>query len=123
MDINGVFKLKMKQLQIYVSFYFSLLFSFLNVRGEIIMYISVYLVIVNIVGFFIMGIDKQKARKGAYRISEDKLWSIAIIGGAIGSTVAMYFFRHKTKHPHFKLGFPLLAFLQLFLLYLWILKL
>lgn len=83
-------------------------------------FIASYLLVVNIVGFLIMGIDKQKARKGAYRISEAKLWFIAIIGGAVGSTVAMYYFHHKTKHKHFKIGFPLLAFLQLFLIYQWI---
>ena len=83
-------------------------------------FIASYLLVVNIVGFLIMGIDKQKARKGAYRISEVKLWLIAVIGGAVGSTIAMYYFRHKTKHNHFKIGFPLLAFLQLFFMYQWI---
>ena len=74
--------------------------------------VLVYGLIVNVYGLFIMGIDKRKARVGAYRISERHLWSAAVLGGALGSMAGMYLFRHKTKHIQFKVGLPVLAILQ-----------
>lgn len=71
------------------------------------------LVIMNVVGFFIMGEDKRRAKKQQYRISEQTLWLLAIVGGAPAMTLAMNLFRHKTKHAQFKIGFPLVALLQL----------
>jgi uncharacterized membrane protein YsdA (DUF1294 family) len=65
--------------------------------------------IMNIVGIFIMGEDKKRAKKHEYRISERTLWFVSIIGGAVGTTIGMQLFRHKTKHLSFKIGFPLLA--------------
>ena len=70
-------------------------------------------VLVNGFGFYLMGIDKKRAIKGNYRISEKTLWLVALFGGAVGMTVGMRFFRHKTKHLHFKLGLPTLAFIHL----------
>ena len=64
---------------------------------------------INIVGFFIMGIDKKCAIKGEWRIPEKVLFLSALIGGGIGSTLGMYVFRHKTKHWYFVLGMPLIA--------------
>lgn len=63
----------------------------------------------NVLGFFIMGADKQRARKNAYRISESTLWTIAFFGGAIGAAAGMKHYRHKTKHLQFKYGLPILA--------------
>ena len=63
---------------------------------------------VNIVAFILMGIDKQKAKKGAYRIPERTFWSLAIIGGAIGAFFGMRRYRHKTKHRSFIIGMPIL---------------
>jgi uncharacterized membrane protein YsdA (DUF1294 family) len=63
-----------------------------------------------------MGIDKKRARKNQYRISEKNLWIMAIFGGAIGMTIGMQLFRHKTKHIAFKLGFPFLALVEIGLL-------
>nr|WP_044158853.1 DUF1294 domain-containing protein [Virgibacillus sp. MSP4-1] len=60
-----------------------------------------------------MGWDKRKSKKGKWRISETRLFVIAIIGGALGSTMGMYVFHHKTKKWKFKVGFPLLTFLVL----------
>ena len=58
----------------------------------------IYLVMINVLSFFIMGLDKVKAKKQRYRISENTLLFIALIGGSLGSYLAMYCFHHKTKH-------------------------
>nr|WP_263325586.1 DUF1294 domain-containing protein [Neobacillus sp. Marseille-Q6967] len=67
----------------------------------------------NIIGLVMMGIDKSRAKKHQYRISEKTLWMAAVFGGAIGTTLGMQFFRHKTKHLSFKYGFPFLALVQI----------
>ena len=77
-----------------------------------------YLLIVNLIGFAIMGIDKSKAKRGAWRISEATLFTIAIIGGSIGSILGMQCFRHKTKHWYFKYGMPAILILQIAILVL-----
>ena len=71
-----------------------------------------YFVIVNIIGFALMGIDKRRARTSAFRIPEATLFAIAILGGSIGSTAGMHVFRHKTKHWYFKFGMPIIILLQ-----------
>lgn len=63
-----------------------------------------------------MYIDKQKAIKGQWRISEKSLFLMAIIGGTIGIMVAMKLFRHKTKHLSFKVGIPIILILQIVLI-------
>jgi len=73
----------------------------------------VYLVIMNIAGYATMGIDKAKAKKGAWRIPEATLFLVAILGGSIGSIFGMQHFRHKTKHWYFAVGMPIIFFLQL----------
>lgn len=75
-----------------------------------------YLIIVNIIGFAIMGRDKHLARKKQWRIPESTLLFFALVGGAVGSTIGMYYFRHKTKHLFFKVSFPLLAAVQIIVL-------
>ena len=72
-----------------------------------------YLVIINITSYAMMGIDKQKAKKGAWRISEATLFMTAILGGSIGSILGMKHFRHKTKHWYFKYGMPAILILQI----------
>jgi uncharacterized membrane protein YsdA (DUF1294 family) len=79
--------------------------------------LAVYLGI-NIIGFVIMGIDKKKAIKHQYRIQEKTLWLVAWFGGAVGTTIGMQVYRHKTKHVSFKIGFPLLAIIDIVLLLL-----
>ena len=59
-----------------------------------------------------MGNDKRRARKNAFRIPEATLFAFSIIGGSIGMLIGMYTFRHKTKHMTFKIGIPLIIFLQ-----------
>lgn len=63
-----------------------------------------------------MGVDKKRARKHEYRISEKTLWTLAIIGGGTGAFFGMMRFRHKTKHPAFRFGFPIIMVIQLALL-------
>lgn len=88
---------------------------------QVIMLLAIYLLIMNIIGFAIMGIDKYKAKKRAFRIPEATLFVIAIIGGSIGSILGMQIFRHKTRHWYFVYGMPLILILQialvLFLIY------
>lgn len=72
-----------------------------------------YLAIINLVGFFIMGYDKNKAEAGEWRVAEKKLFLIALIGGALGMYLGMSTFRHKTKHWSFVLGIPFLIILQI----------
>ena len=63
--------------------------------------IAAYLLIMNIIGFALMGIDKRRAVKRLWRISESTLFVVAIIGGSLGSIIGMRFFHHKTKHWYF----------------------
>ena len=78
-----------------------------------------YLIGINLISFILMGIDKRRAREKKYRISEQTLWLWAIIGGALGGTVGMFYFRHKTKHLNFKIGFPILAVIHVYLFIQW----
>ena len=72
-----------------------------------------YLVIINIIGIFIMYIDKKKAIKKSYRIPEKNLFFIGMIGGSLGIIIGMYKFRHKTKHNKFVYGVPLLLIINI----------
>lgn len=70
--------------------------------------------------FIIMGVDKRRARKGARRVPEKRLFFLALLGGAAGGWLGMCAFRHKTRHWYFRFGFPLIALVQLAgLVYLW----
>lgn len=79
--------------------------------------LTTYIIIINLIGFFLMGIDKRKAIKHAFRIPEATLFLIAIIGGSIGSIAGMYIFRHKTRHWYFVYGMPFIFILQIVLFY------
>ena len=81
-------------------------------------FIIIYLIIINIVGFAIMGIDKRKAIKRTFRIPEATLFIVALIGGSIGSIAGMQVFRHKTRHWYFVLGMPAILIIQIALLVL-----
>lgn len=74
---------------------------------------GIYLAIVNIIGFIVMGIDKKRARKKAWRIPEATLFLIAIIGGTIGSIIGMYTFHHKTRRWYFVYGMPAILLLHI----------
>ena len=73
----------------------------------------IYLPIINALGFLLMLIDKYKARKNLWRIPEKTLLGVALIGGSIGSYAGMQIFRHKTKHPQFYIGIPIIMAVQL----------
>ena len=71
-----------------------------------------YLLAVNIASFFLYGIDKYKARKGRWRISEATLLLMAVIGGSIGAWAGMRLWHHKTMHKKFKYGIPIIIIIQ-----------
>ncbi len=71
---------------------------------------------INFIGYVIMGVDKKRAIRGAWRISEASLFTVALLGGALGCTLGMNHFRHKTKHWYFKYGMPAIFLLQVCLL-------
>ena len=71
-----------------------------------------YLLAINIASFFLYGIDKYKAKKGRWRISEAILLLMAVIGGSIGAWAGMRLWHHKTMHKKFKYGIPLIIIMQ-----------
>lgn len=75
-----------------------------------------YALLINVISLVYMYIDKQKAIKGQWRISEKTLFFIAIIGGTIGIMLGMKLFRHKTRYFSFKVGIPSILFLQIVLI-------
>ena len=77
----------------------------------------IYFVGINLVTFLLYGVDKWKARKGRWRIPEDSLIWLAVAGGSIGALIAMWLFRHKTRHLKFILGIPAILLLQALLVF------
>ena len=77
---------------------------------------TIYLLIINVVGFAMMGIDKNRAKRGEWRIPEKTLFTCALLGGSLGTTLGMSTFRHKTKHWYFKYGMPLILVVQVLLI-------
>ncbi len=80
---------------------------------DVIFILLFYVIIVNIIGFAMMGLDKRKARKNAWRIPEANFFLTALIGGSIGTLCGMYTFRHKTRHWYFVWGMPAILILQI----------
>jgi len=78
-----------------------------------------YLFIINLLGFFIMLMDKQRAIHREWRIPEKTLLGISVFGGAIGMLFGMSCFRHKTKHKKFTIGIPFILLMQIFLIILY----
>ena len=76
-------------------------------------YIVLYLVVINVIGFLVMWIDKVKAKKGMWRIPENTLFLFAFLGGGIGTIAGMYTFRHKTKKLKFVIGMPAIVILEI----------
>lgn len=73
----------------------------------------IYLIVINIIGFFIMFIDKRRAKMGYWRIPENTIFVVTAIGGGIGTIAGMYIFRHKTKKLRFKVGLPFLLIMDI----------
>ncbi len=82
--------------------------------------IIMYFIIINVIGFLIMFIDKQKAKKGAWRVPEKTLFIITALGGGIGTISGMYAFRHKTQKLQFVVGLPFITILEIILAIYWI---
>jgi len=83
-------------------------------------YYIIYGILVNLCTFFVMGYDKSQARKRGRRIPERTLFTLSVFGGALGGIVGMRKWRHKTKHPSFVVGLPVIVLLQVIALY-WLL--
>ncbi len=79
--------------------------------------ISIYLVVINILTFFIMWWDKHEAKLGDWRVSEKFLFCLVLLGGGIGGIAGMYVFRHKTQKWYFKYGFPIILIIEILILY------
>lgn len=79
-------------------------------------YLLAYLVIVNVVAFFLMLIDKRKAKKHRWRIRESTLLGVCAIGGSVGGLLGMYLLRHKTLHKQFSIGIPAMLIAQVAIL-------
>jgi len=74
-----------------------------------------YILLINIISFFYLGLDKLKAQLKRRRISEKTLWILTLIGGSIGSLLGMNYFRHKTKKISFQAGIAVILALQVVL--------
>lgn len=75
--------------------------------------INIYLAAINVVTFFIFGIDKWKAKRSKWRIPETTLLGLAVIGGSIGAWLGMKVWHHKTMHKKFKYGIPIILLAQI----------
>ena len=80
------------------------------------MEIFIYLLAVNVVTFFMYGIDKWRAKRSKWRISEATLLLLAVIGGSIGAWLGMKVWHHKTLHKKFRFGVPAIIIIQLLLI-------
>ena len=76
----------------------------------------IYLAVINVVTFFMYGIDKWKAKKSKWRIREAALLGLAVLGGSIGAWLGMKVWHHKTQHKKFKYGVPAIIIIQLALI-------
>ncbi len=78
--------------------------------------IIIYLITINVVTFFLYGIDKWKAKRSKWRIPEATLLGLAVIGGSIGAWLGMKVWHHKTMHKKFKFGLPVIIIIQLLII-------
>ena len=84
--------------------------------------ILLYVIIINVIGFLAMLIDKKKAKRGSWRIAEKTLFTITLLGGGIGTILGMYAFRHKTKKLRFTIGFPVIVLSEIFIIVYFLIK-
>ena len=85
-------------------------------------FLIIYLILINIVGAIVNIVDKQRAKKNKWRIPETTLWTIALLGGSIGSYITKKTIRHKTQHKSFMSGFPAIISFQVAIITYLILK-
>lgn len=76
-------------------------------------YFVYYLIIINIVNFFLFAADKKRAQKGKWRIPEAWLFGLSLIGGSLGGLFSMKIMRHKTKKLSFVIGMPILLIINI----------
>lgn len=84
--------------------------------------IIIYVVIINIIGFAIMFIDKQKAKNNRWRIKEGTIFIVTLLGGGVGTIAGMHIFRHKTKKPIFIIGLPIILIAEIVLIIYFMIK-
>ena len=98
--------------------------KFLNNLGLTIYipYFIIYLVLINLIGLFMMYLDKKKAEYGRWRIPEKSLIIVAILGGSVGCILGMKLFRHKTQKIKFLLGYPTILISELILIIYFLFK-
>ena len=77
--------------------------------------IIIYLIVINLIGFYMMWSDKRRAKWGKWRIPEQTLFIVTALGGGIGTIAGMYTFRHKTKKLKFTIGLPTILILEIIL--------
>ena len=82
----------------------------------------IYFIIINLITFFTMWLDKRKAKKGKWRIPENTLLLLVILGGGIGGIAGMYIFHHKTQKAKFVIGFPIILICEIILIILLCIK-
>lgn len=75
--------------------------------------IIIYLIAINLLTFFVMWLDKRKAKKGRWRIPENTLLLFVLLGGGIGGIAGMYVFHHKTQKAKFVIGFPVILICEI----------
>jgi uncharacterized membrane protein YsdA (DUF1294 family) len=80
---------------------------------NVIILIAIYILVLNLIGYALMGIDKLRAKKRGFRIPEATLFVVAIIGGSIGTILGMIVFKHKTRKWYFTYGLPVILILQI----------
>ena len=76
----------------------------------------IHLAVINVVTFFMYGIDKWKAKKSKWRIREAALLGLAVLGGSIGAWLGMKVWHHKTLHKKFRFGVPAIIIVQLLII-------
>lgn len=80
--------------------------------------IIIYFIIINLFTFFVMWIDKKRAKKGKWRVPENTLLLLVLLGGGVGGIAGMYLFRHKTQKAKFVIGFPTILICEIILIIL-----
>ena len=85
-------------------------------------FIIIYFIVINLIGVAAMALDKYKAKKGYWRISENMLFLITLLGGGIGTIFGMYKFRHKTKKLKFTIGLPTILIAEIIIMLVLIIK-
>ena len=75
--------------------------------------LALWLVCINAATFAVYGVDKRRARQGAWRVPEKTLFLLPLLGGSVGALAGMRVFHHKTKHWYFVWGIPLILLAQM----------